>query len=644
MPNNPGNPGTSNDPEQLPGVMCARVYNGSGTFQRSFCATGQLGMACRGAPTLTCGDDNTGTSPATGPRAIWYQKAIDWAKQSGHPKVVLDPGIITITNTTKIPWGWPWPQGVGIHVPPGIHLEGSQAYDTAPTVINVAHASTDLESLIMVADPLSDLSLPAQLADASVSYLTLVGTTNSGYDRGQACPSTGHSLNSILDLDGHEPTLANATWPFMHGKRLITTGVHVAHSNVTNGAPVSLHHLKIAHVGGGIAYGWNTIYNKETPSCQTRPGLKLTVTPKTGAPCPTGTVERRLLLSAGASSCRPNVCNADGSIPAGDCSAISPYPAGLNQLPDGSYPLVPYCIGVVPTTEWGAPLYCASKPYEIPGNPDARSQVHHNSICDVKVAVNIVGGNVDVTKNVAIRHATDRANFFGMSTDGHLPYSQSTTYSENFVSGFQLGFLTDGSQYTYVDDCTFRRLTGYHPSEFADFQNVLDLRQFMFDDAQPFFAQTEPLRGFIDHVYIRDNRFYKNQMGISLYRVNWGFVGFNTIDSAGAVGSGDIGVLTSNTINSWIYGNTIRDFGHAIDIAGSPGQQSTLGSCYNGIHTYCSDYGCPLWGSYPNSFSGSGSLGGTTCNVAYHKGYCADAASTPSPTFPAGVETQCFAY
>ncbi|MHA7631240.1 hypothetical protein [Corallococcus sp. M7] len=665
IPNEPGFPGGDGgifdagafiDPDTLPGVMCARVYNSNGWYEGSFCAPGQMGMACRGDSSILCVDDNSVVT-TTGPRSIWYQKAIDWAKQNGYPKVVLDPGVITVTDQTKIPApnypiSGPFSHGVGLHVPSGIHLEGSQQYDTAPTVINVPSA-VKLEALVLVDD---DPNLPAaqQLANVSVSYLTLSGTNRIGYSRAQDCPSRGHTLNSILDLDGHEPTAATPPVNFLNDNRLPTVGVRVQQSNNTTGAPINLHHLKIAHVGGAISFGFNTVYIKEDPQCQTVPGLKLTLTPKPPEGCPTGPglFEKNMLFSKNAKYCRPGICNADGtSAPAdvdGGCPEPSPFKggdAGTDDKLDSGLPRPEdaYCVSVAPTTEWGTPSYCAVHPYEFLGNPNARSQVHHNSICDVKVAINVVGGHTDVFKNVAIRKPTAAENFFGMSTDGHLPYSQSTTYTENFVSGFKLGFLTDGSQYAHADDCTFQRLVGYHPAELQSFQHVLDLRQHMFDAAQSYFAQTDPLRGFIDHLYVRDNRFYKNELGMTLYRVNWGFVGFNIFDSQGAPAGGDMGVVVSNTLNSWIYGNQLNKFRHAIDISGSPGHQSTLGACYNGIHTYCSDYGCPVWGSYPNTFSGSGTEtdGGTVCNVAYHAGYCGDPATPPLPT-DAGVH--CFAY
>ncbi|MCY1047456.1 hypothetical protein OV208_39525 [Corallococcus sp. bb12-1] len=65
-----------------------------------------------------------------------------------------------------------------------------------------------------------------------------------------------------------------------------------------------------------------------------------------------------------------------------------------------------------------------------------------------------------------------------------------------------------------------------------------------------------------------------------------------------------------------------------------------MGSCYNGIHTYCSSPGCPVWASYTNAFSNNGTGAEPNCNVAYHHNYCDDLASAPSPTVPG---TQCFA-
>jgi hypothetical protein len=74
----------------------------------------------------------------------------------------------------------------------------------------------------------------------------------------------------------------------------------------------------------------------------------------------------------------------------------------------------------------------------------------------------------------------------------------------------------------FLSNCDFRRIAGFDPSEFWDGQDYLNLQQYIFDDAQKTFALTDPLRGFIDHVYVRDNRFYgMSDIGVSFYRVSW---------------------------------------------------------------------------------------------------------------------------
>ncbi|NOK11286.1 hypothetical protein [Corallococcus exercitus] len=624
-PDEPDHP----SPESLPGVMCARVANAAGTVQRAFCAQGKQGQMCRGDHSRTCDEEDVGSSSGNWPRSIWYQAAIDWAKAQGHPTVMLDPGIITITPDTAQTIGYPY-SAVGIHVPSGIHLEGSHDYGTAPTVIN-AGANTPLDVMVLVADR----TTAPVISNAGVSYVTLAGTDLPYYGLGEACPAAGHNLTSILQLDGNEPQLTNAvTWDFITADgRKNTAGIRVLESQGQNVGPVDIHHVKIAHVALGIAYGWNTPNTKEDSTCETRPGIKLTLTPAGGQQCPTGTHLRTLSIKPGAQQCWPTSCAANP--PAG--SVICPATSTASGSPG---PQIDYCVAVEP----GDPSrsYCNVQPYEFHGNPDARSQVHNNSICDVRVGINIVGGNVDVTKNVVIRHTTNEPNHFGLSTDGHTPYTQFTTHSENFVSGFTLGFLTDGSQYIVMDDCGFRKLTGYARGDLATDQNFLDLAQFAVDDAQQLQWTTDPTRGFIDHVYIRDNRFLKNVQGISLYRVNWGFVGFNTISGAGsATAQGDFGVLLSNTLNSWVYGNTVDQFQRGIEIGGKPGEQSQLGSCHNGIHTYCSGPGCPVWASYPNAISQTGTPGGASCNIAYHENYCNVAGSMPA--IPAGAGTVCFA-
>ena len=611
-------------------AMCARVYTSDGG-QRAFCASSDFGRGCLGATALVCTDDGGGTYP-------WYQAAIYWARDHGHSRVGLDAGTITITNTTKLAWGFPWNAGVGIHVPPGIHLEGSMVYDLAPTIINVANSVDDLSAVVLVHDKTG----MRQLSDASVSYLTLVGTTTPGRSRGELCPSRGHRLESILELDDDPPRMTVETG-VTTGKRRYTVGVHVGEANNT-GPAVNVHHMRITHLGVGVAYGWNTNQIKEDPSCVTEPGIEIKIEGKVDV-CPKDSFEKKLGISRGArksavnreeNSCGPSECSRKGDVVGCLLSLSRP---DLDDLPEKQ----DYCVRV--SQRVVTARYCANKPFEFLGNPQARAQVHHNSICDVNVGANIVGGNVDVNKNVVIRYPTDRTGVFGLSTDGHWPYSSSTTHTENYVAGFQMGFLTDGSQYAMLGECDFKKVTGYYPSDFFDPQDWLDLQQIIFDDAQEYFVQSDPWRGFIDHVHVRDNRFLQNATGISLYRVNWGHAGFNVIRSpiVGCCGKGSFGVSVSNTTNSWIYGNRIEDFRHGIDVFGTPGQQSSLGSCYNGIGVFCSDPGCPQWGRYPNVFSGSDIEGGVACNVVYGAGHCNAPGVPPFTPLPPGAPYQCFA-
>ena len=121
-------------------AMCARVYTSDGG-QRAFCAPSDLGRSCLGASALICNDDGSTVQAEDGTtiHLPWYQAAIYWARDHGHKRVALDAGTITITNEARVVGlGWPWNEGVGIHVPPGIHLEGSMVYDVAPTIVNVA--------------------------------------------------------------------------------------------------------------------------------------------------------------------------------------------------------------------------------------------------------------------------------------------------------------------------------------------------------------------------------------------------------------------------------------------------------------------------------------------------------------------------
>jgi len=585
--------------------------------QRAFCSHSELGRSCLGAIALICNDDGSAI------HRNWYQAAINWAHSQGYRKVALDAGTITVTNQTKLAWGFPWNGGVGIHVPPGVHLEGSMIYDRAPSVINVAPDVGELSALVLVHDAGGN----RQLFDAGVSYLTLVGTAASGRSQGELCPSRGHRVESINDLDADPPQMPDDPGPIaLSGTMALQVG-----ETIGTGASVDAHHLRIAHFGGGIAYGWNTNQVKEDASCVTEPGITLDIQAKGAGPCPAGSYEKPLAVKRSAAMCRPLATDPSGrAIGCDPPEPPDPEPAGEKTA---------YCVAERPRTV--AARYCAIMPFEYVGNPSARSQVHHNSICDVKTGVNIVGGNVDVTKNVLIRYPTSERNIFGLSTDGHWPYSHLTTHAENFVRGFQTGFLSDGSQYAVVSESDFKTVTGYYPKDFTDKQDWLDLQQHIYDDAQRYFFSSDPWSGYIDRVYLRDNRLFDTVIGVSFYRVNWGFAGFNVIRSQD--GSGDAGLILSNSINSWAYGNTIESFPHGIRVEGKPGVQSAIGSCYNGLGVYCSAPGCPKWEQYPNVFAGSNVEGGVPCNVVYRANYCAARGVPPFTPSPPGAPYQCFA-
>jgi hypothetical protein len=102
-------------------------------------------------------------------------------------------------------------------------------------------------------------------------------------------------------------------------------------------------------------------------------------------------------------------------------------------------------------------------------------------------------------------------------------------------------------------------------------------------------------------------------------------------------------VSLSNSINSWIFGNTKQGFQRGVEVVGTPGKQSAIGSCYNGICVYCSDIGCPKWGSYPNVIAGSGVEAGVPCNVVYGEKYCGAREVLPFTPSPPGATYQCFA-
>ena len=46
--------------------------------------------------------------------------------------------------------------------------------------------------------------------------------------------------------------------------------------------------------------------------------------------------------------------------------------------------------------------------------------------------------------------------------------STNTTWDQNFVYGYNMGFLTDDSQYVFISDDAFRNITGYERSDYQD--------------------------------------------------------------------------------------------------------------------------------------------------------------------------------
>jgi hypothetical protein len=176
----------------------------------------------------------------------------------------------------------------------------------------------------------------------------------------------------------------------------------------------------------GIAYGWNTSVQKEVKECETNACLHLEIRAVTGA-CPSG--QYRMSLELPNPHQNPEVC------------------AGAGSRSN-------YCVEVVRQPNCTDKNYCAAMPHEYVGdgyNWWTRAKVYNNSICNVGVGVNIVGGNVDVHHNLVTRHADVSTPGFGLSPDGHWPNSESTTFYENYVHGFPMGFLTDGSQYMAFD-------------------------------------------------------------------------------------------------------------------------------------------------------------------------------------------------
>ncbi len=532
--------------------MCAHVLSArSSGVQRSFCEHGGLGKPCRWASNITCTDDTydadyhgtTGTFP-------WYQAAIYWAQQHGFRYVYFDWGAITITATSKIPaWtpgGIPW---AGIHVPSHMQVRGYDAYLVLPTVITTSQAkgSLLLGEVIVVADTAQRVR-DQPVVDASVSNFVITGNGGNGAD----CPSDGLTMSSINDMDTHTPT-----WTDVNLNTIAAgAGVAVDGADGTQGV-VNLDHLKIAHVGSGIALGWRAPFTPANPACVSNSCLRLQLSPAT---C-TGQV----VSSSQASGCTTN--------------------------------------------------YCLIKSYPFLGAPTYNADVSNDSICDVANGLALVGGYVNIHHNMMLG-----GQILITNTAGVIPDGTSINFYENYLRGFGLGVETDGSPYSIVDDAMFQAVTGVDPATCPTWQDRLNKAQYIFDDASRFFLGTDPYLGFGQYLTVRDNRIYNSSVGgVNLYRQNWDWVGWNVIRNA------PFAVGLVNAINSWVFGNSIQSMtNYGVEIAGSPGVQSQLGSCYDGIDVYCDTYGCPGGFVSPNAYTS------VSCPVHREAGYCSDPQTPPS--------------
>jgi hypothetical protein len=514
---------------------CAVVYDSNYHPKKCFCVDKKIGHQI----------SNDLNIPFETECKKWYQESIYWAQENGFPHVKLGEAEIIIDDTNKLDnFAFPFSNGIGIHVPSNIHLSGSKNSRI------LVQDGTTLHSIILVSNRPDN----TKIYNSSVSNLTIIGTTNPDFSSGQHIDDYGTELKSIHELKEAKIKIPPPTdYPNNH---YIAVSVD---SSMTGEASVDVHHLKIGHVSFGIAYGWNTRFVKEDEACMSKSDLEFSFH------------KENIEDSGKYDSCfKMELITKDGSL-------------------NGTY-----FVGVKLNNN--EVNYCPIKPYEFIGRSKYHlSRVYNNSIFDTRVGINIVGGNVEVSKNVVVRHPKmkdGRLNEgFGLSTDGHFPYSRNTYYYDNYVSGFSLGFLTDGSQYVQVDDPLFESITGYKGTDFEDFQHYLNLQQIIYDYAQAWYAnsplESDWYRGYIDHLYILDNVFVNNLQGINLYRVNWAFVGNNTIQSSSEFqDASKIGLGINNTINSWIFGNTFKGWNTAVYISGIPGFQSHWGSCYNGIGQY----------------------------------------------------------
>ena len=543
---------------------CAIVRASDGAVWRSFCPA-ELGAHQRCVSTgLPCTDaENDSAYHAETGQVPWYQAALDWASANGASDVHLEAGILTIDKSNLLPGEG----GVGLRVPRGIALHGSTE-PGHPTVIQAVD-SVSLLALVLVS------SSTSSQATTEIDHLTLVGTSAPGLSLAEDCPTQGLTITSIHEVTDPPPSLPTQTVPHS------VYGVHIGDSPSGSG-PVNVHHLRIAHVNTGIQYGRKTSSEPKVTGCETDPCVTLEFSPGQG-------------------SCQPDDYVMNLRLP-GDTSARA------------------YCVHLNPVASC-TPTYCANLAHEFQGNTAAHSVVFNNAICDTNVGINLIGGQIDVLHNVVLR-SFGGVDGVGLSSDGHQPHSSNTLWTENYVYGHTTGFLGDGVPYVSISDASFKQVTGYDRSAFVDARDVLALRRIITDMASAYAVSQGQYDGFIDHVRLNNNRFIVGggRMGVAFYRTNFAWVGFNVIRAVNGV-TASAGVLFDDTINSWVYGNTIKNVTNGIQVSGDPGKKSPSGSCWDGIGVNWDEV-TKEFTSLPNNFQD------VTCTVYYGVNYCIESAAT----------------
>jgi hypothetical protein len=156
----------------------------------------------------------------------------------------------------------------------------------------------------------------------------------------------------------------------------------------------------------------------------------------------------------------------------------------------------------------------------------------------------------------------------------------------------------------------------------VDSRDVLALKRIILDMATADSVSTKPEDGFIHHVRLNNNRFViaGGGMGVSFYRTYFAWVGFNVISAANGVTT-STGVQLDNTMNSWVYSNTIKHAINGILVSGDPGEKSLSGSCWNGIGVNWDEV-TKEFTSSPNDFHD------VTYTVYYGVNYCVENSAT----------------